>query len=147
APGGGWTMRPTIVVVGAQQFDYDSDGVPDPIDNCPSVPNADQADGDGDGIGDACDGCPSGADSDGDGVCDSVDNCPGVPNPDQRNSDGAGPGDLCDAQRPFAPLSPGEQVECFEIAELIVFAPLVGSGRHTLLSMVSVPRDTGSAAA
>lgn len=36
--------------------DTDSDGVPDPFDNCPSTPNADQRDLDGDQRGDACDG-------------------------------------------------------------------------------------------
>lgn len=35
--------------------DSDGDGVPDSLDNCPTVPNSDQADSDGDGIGDACD--------------------------------------------------------------------------------------------
>lgn len=34
--------------------DIDNDGVPDILDNCPSVPN-DQQDDDGDGVGDACD--------------------------------------------------------------------------------------------
>lgn len=44
--------------------DSDGDGVPDAVDNCPSVTNPDQEDGDGDGIGDPCDpdpysvGCP-----------------------------------------------------------------------------------------
>jgi tripartite motif-containing protein 71 len=36
-------------------LDGDGDGVPDAIDNCPTVYNPDQADSDGDGIGDACD--------------------------------------------------------------------------------------------
>lgn len=39
--------------------DEDGDGVPDPCDVCPHVPDADQADGDGDGVGDACDPRPS----------------------------------------------------------------------------------------
>ena len=34
--------------------DSDADGLPDVIDNCPSVANLDQADLDGDGLGDAC---------------------------------------------------------------------------------------------
>jgi murein DD-endopeptidase MepM/ murein hydrolase activator NlpD len=35
--------------------DADFDGVPDEIDNCPTVSNPDQADSDGNGIGDLCD--------------------------------------------------------------------------------------------
>jgi hypothetical protein len=34
--------------------DGDGDGVPDSIDDCPTVPNPDQSDADGDGVGDAC---------------------------------------------------------------------------------------------
>lgn len=37
--------------------DFDGDGVPDDVDNCPVTANPDQADVDGDGIGDACDSC------------------------------------------------------------------------------------------
>lgn len=36
--------------------DGDGDGVPDDLDNCPTLPNGDQADADGDGRGDACSG-------------------------------------------------------------------------------------------
>jgi len=39
--------------------DSDGDGVPDAIDNCPTIPNANQVDSDGDGIGDACDAFPN----------------------------------------------------------------------------------------
>ncbi len=35
--------------------DYDNDGFPDDIDNCPNIYNPDQADSNGDGIGDVCD--------------------------------------------------------------------------------------------
>ncbi|HET7505419.1 MAG TPA: OmpA family protein [Kofleriaceae bacterium] len=47
--------------------DADGDGVPDGVDDCPSVANPDQADRDRDGIGDACDD-----DQDGDGLADGV---------------------------------------------------------------------------
>ncbi len=43
--------------------DADSDGVPDPFDNCPSVSNPDQADSDGDGVGDACTATPTPTDT------------------------------------------------------------------------------------
>ncbi len=46
--------------------DTDGDGIPDPIDNCPSQPNANQSDLDLDGLGDVCD-----ADRDGDGLPDA----------------------------------------------------------------------------
>ncbi len=81
--------------------DSDGDGIPDPTDNCPTIPNPGQSDIDGDGVGDACDNCvtlpnPGQADSDGDGVGDGCDNCVTLPNPGQADSDGDGVGDGCD---------------------------------------------------
>lgn len=59
--------------------DIDSDGVPDELDNCVSVPNPDQADSDGDGVGDACQQAPgcdwpfsNDFDCDGDTDCDDI---------------------------------------------------------------------------
>lgn len=72
--------------------DADMDGIPDDMDNCPSVVNFDQTDSDGDGIGNACD-----TDFDADGVANEVDNCPLVANSSQADADGDGVGDLCDA--------------------------------------------------
>ncbi len=90
--------------------DQDHDGIPDPVDNCPTVYNPTQADtdvGGGDGVGDACDNCPTVAnakqeDTDaggGDGVGDACDNCAKVYNPSQADTDvggGDGVGDACD---------------------------------------------------
>ncbi|MCS6912508.1 MAG: thrombospondin type 3 repeat-containing protein [Myxococcales bacterium] len=94
--------------------DWDADGVPDQIDNCPYTKNRDQADRDGDARGDACDNCPSVAnadqsdvngngagdacdpDADSDGVVNGRDNCPLVPNPSQLDTDGDRMGDVCD---------------------------------------------------
>ena len=94
--------------------DFDADGVPNALDNCPDTPNADQADADSDAVGDACDNCPNTAnadqrDTDGDGLgnyCDpdadndtvlnGRDNCPVTPNPGQADADGDDRGDACD---------------------------------------------------
>jgi hypothetical protein len=64
--------------------DTDGDGVPDVVDNCPSMPNADQRDHDVDGRGDVCDLCPHipeafDLDSDGDGVGNACDPHPSTP--------------------------------------------------------------------
>jgi len=57
--------------------DSDGDGVPDSVDDCPSIANRDQHDEDADAIGDACDPCPhlagAAADVDADGVGDACD--------------------------------------------------------------------------
>ena len=64
--------------------DFDGDGVPDSVDNCPFTPNPDQADTDGDGVGDACDNCPLKANRDQANVCagDSAETL-AVPGPKQ----------------------------------------------------------------
>ena len=77
---------------GNEVADADGDGVPDPQDNCKTVPNPDQADVNGAGRGDACD-----PDDDNDGILDSADNCPTAANPDQLDTDGDGEGDVCEA--------------------------------------------------
>jgi large repetitive protein len=95
-------------------LDQDLDGVPDAVDNCPTIFNpvrpmdrGVQLDSDGDGVGDACDPCPltpgttscapfDPRDRDGDGVPDATDNCPDDANPTQADQDGDGKGDACD---------------------------------------------------
>ena len=94
--------------------DYDDDGVEDPYDNCPFVPNRDQADDDSDTVGNACDNCPSDSnsdqldidgdglgdvcdgDKDGDGIDNGADLCPDNPDPLQKDADEDGLGDACD---------------------------------------------------
>ncbi len=80
-----------IPLPSAPPSDLDGDGVPDNLDNCPTLANPGQSDLDGDGLGDVCD-----PDRDGDGVNNSVDNCPGVPNPGQKDDDNDGKGNVCD---------------------------------------------------
>jgi hypothetical protein len=81
--------------------DTDADGIADPFDNCPTIPNPMQEDNDGDGIGNVCDNCPNTpnltqANGDGDTYGDACDNCPTVTNQTQANGDGDTYGDACD---------------------------------------------------
>lgn len=79
-----------------RETDSDGDGVPNDVDNCPSVYNPRQHDHVGDGIGDACRTLQGDPDRDRDGIPDAKDNCPNVPNASQHDSDGDGFGDACD---------------------------------------------------
>lgn len=82
------TAWPVLAQCGS---DGDGDGVCDPQDNCPSIPNAAQQDLDADGLGDSCD-----PNDDGDGFADVSDLCPTVADPDQIDGDGDGVGNACD---------------------------------------------------
>jgi hypothetical protein len=64
----GFTNSDTDPLADCVDTDDDNDGVPDPSDNCPTVPNPDQLDSDKDGQGNLCDG-----DADGDGTPDPLD--------------------------------------------------------------------------
>jgi hypothetical protein len=46
------------ITITSDSCDSDGDGVPERIDNCPTVANRDQADWDGDGLGNVCDPTP-----------------------------------------------------------------------------------------
>src|SRR5438128_916602 len=63
--------------------DTDQDGIPDDMDNCPTVANPDQGDIDADGAGDVCDD-----DMDGDGIVNASDNCIAISNADQTDANG-----------------------------------------------------------
>lgn len=103
----------TIYTGDRSSGDTDGDGIPNAMDNCPSVfnpirplDNGQQGDADGDGKGDPCDECPLNAgatcapfsedDRDADGKPDASDNCPFLANSDQKDTDGDGKGDVCD---------------------------------------------------
>ncbi|MCB9593187.1 MAG: thrombospondin type 3 repeat-containing protein [Sandaracinaceae bacterium] len=119
--------------------DMDGDGLPNAMDNCPSIfnpirplDNGMQADSDGDGMGDACDSDPvDAADFDGDGVDNDVDNCPATPNSDQSDRDGDLIGDLCD-QCPDVSIMAGAPtvyaVRCGATAGSVTLSDLVVTG-------------------
>jgi hypothetical protein len=70
--------------------DDDRDGVCEPDDNCPGLPNPAQTNCDGDSRGDVCD-----TDIDGDGVVNASDLCPFAFDPQQTDSNQDGVGDAC----------------------------------------------------
>lgn len=77
--------------------DTDSDGFPDPCDNCKAVANVNQADSDGDGVGDVCDNCPSTPTSN-----------QGNSNPEGESETGTpAAGDVCDLNSLSAVVSTG----------------------------------------
>ncbi len=75
--------------VGDNPEDYDNDGIPDELDNCPYSPNPSQWDHDGDGVGDACDNCeqynPCQEDCDQDGIGGACELQPRTNLPDNGN--------------------------------------------------------------
>ena len=74
----GNSMKLIAFIAFIEAPDSDGDGVPDGVDNCPTVYNPDQTDVDGDSIGDVCDNCP-------------IDY-----NPGQTDEDHDGIGDVCE---------------------------------------------------
>jgi outer membrane protein OmpA-like peptidoglycan-associated protein len=70
SPNGRCVVKPPPPVP-ARPGDFDGDGIPDDIDQCPRVPE------DRDGFQDE-DGCPD-PDNDGDGITDQLDQCPNEP--------------------------------------------------------------------
>ncbi|MBI2842880.1 MAG: thrombospondin type 3 repeat-containing protein [Armatimonadetes bacterium] len=105
--------------IGGQTADGDGDGLPDIVDNCPSLPNSLQRDADGDGVGDDCD------------------NCPGVSNFCQEDSDGNGIGDACDT----GPL-PAGGTDCFDTEIIYTLVdPLGTSHRIVLTGPMTMDRD------
>ncbi len=81
-------------------YDFDSDGVINDVDNCIFQSNRDQKDSDFDLVGDVCDfdnetKNANEADRDKDGVGDRIDNCPFIYNPKQKDSNADKKGDLC----------------------------------------------------
>ena len=104
-------------------IDTDEDGILDPLDNCPAIPNPTQQDDDGDDFGNPCDPCPDDSinDVDGDMLCAFEDNCPTLTNPFQEDTDEDGIGDLCDPDADgdgvdnAADASPSDRFVCSDL--------------------------------
>jgi hypothetical protein len=100
-------FRPDLAASG----DYDGDGIPNGVDNCPLVPNPGQEPYASLTTGAACTHLNAvtgsvAVDSDGDGVADGFDDCLWVANTDQADSDLDGIGDACE-QIARVVLAPG----------------------------------------
>ena len=99
--GTGWASCTELTILKyTHEGDLDGDGIPNYLDNCPTVANPNQLDTDDDDFGDACDNCPAISnpeqeDIDGDGAGDPCDNCPFHTNPGQEDQDSDGVGDAC----------------------------------------------------
>jgi Domain of unknown function (DUF5011)/Thrombospondin type 3 repeat len=52
------SYAPYVLIASLAVRDHDGDGIPDDIDNCPTVSNPGQQDGNGNGVGDACETSP-----------------------------------------------------------------------------------------
>ncbi len=82
-------------------IDFDLDGFPNVIDNCPFIASDNQDDSDNDSLGDVCDNAPEDPnktqlDYDEDGLGNDADNCPLHANPDQLDKDLDEIGWVCD---------------------------------------------------
>jgi len=98
-------------------FDSDGDGVPDSMDNCPTVPNPTQDNEDGDRFGDACDPCPP------------------YPDPDPViDSDGDGVSDMCDPH----PATPGDSIVMFDGFDIGLPSGALVNGNWSIANGIAV---------